>query len=158
MTEMRDFYVNIATDLQKSLPLYVSHLMYLKCLDPANCKKAISIARICKLWHLLSHVITKQKVTLVQDQFKLLQVEQAPDSWLLEGQKVETYWYVLGQILWYPKCCRRNKVHTIVESCKELSVIAKAVYHSQMQVWIEVFQTKRTLLVLKEIISQMKVW
>ena len=77
---MRDSYVNMATDLQKPHPLDGSLLMYLKCQDPANCKKAISVARIRKLGQLLSHVITEQEVTLVQDQFTLLQVEQVPDS------------------------------------------------------------------------------
>ena len=57
----------MATDLQKSLPLDVSLLMYLKCLDTANCKKAISVVSIGKIAQLLSHVITEREVTLVQD-------------------------------------------------------------------------------------------
>ena len=81
---MRDSYVNMATDLQKSLPLDASLLMYMKCLDPENRKKTISVARICKLGQLLPHAITEGEVTLLQDQFKLLQVEQVPDSWLKE--------------------------------------------------------------------------
>ena len=84
MTARRDSSVNMATDLRKSLPLDVLLLMYLKCLDPANCKKAISVARIGKLGQLLSHVITEREVTLVQDQFKLLQVEQVSESWFKE--------------------------------------------------------------------------
>ena len=59
VTAMRDSYVNMAADLQKSLPLDVSPLMYLKCLYPANCKKTISVARIGKLGQLLSLVITE---------------------------------------------------------------------------------------------------
>ena len=57
----------MAADLQKSLPLDVSLLMYLECLDPARHKKAISVARISKLGQLLSQVITEQEVTLAQD-------------------------------------------------------------------------------------------
>ena len=64
---MGDFYVNKATDLGKSLPLHVSLLMFLKCLDVANWKKAISVGRIGNLRQLLSHVISPQEVTLVQD-------------------------------------------------------------------------------------------
>ena len=50
-------------------------LMYLKCLDPVICKKGIPVAKIGKLRKILSHVITEREVTLVQSQFKLLQVE-----------------------------------------------------------------------------------
>ena len=94
MTAVKDSYVNMATDLQKYLPLDVSLLMYLKCLDPANCKKAISVARIGKLGQLLSHVITEQEVTLVQDQFKLLQAEQVPDSWFKEEDVTLKHMYI----------------------------------------------------------------
>ena len=69
---MGDFYINMETNLQKSLPLDVSLLMRLKC--PENHKKVILVARIDKLGQLLSDVITERKVTLVQDEFKLLQV------------------------------------------------------------------------------------
>ena len=74
----------MVTNLQKSLLLDASLLMYLKCLDPANRKKTISVARISKLGLLLPHVITGREVTLVQDQFKLLQVENIADSWFME--------------------------------------------------------------------------
>ena len=96
MAAMRDSYVNMETDLQKSLPLDASLLMHLKCPDPANCKKAISIVRIGKVGQLLSHVITEREVTSVQDQFKLLQVEQVPDSWFKEKEgklkRIDIYW------------------------------------------------------------------
>ena len=66
MTTMRDSYINMATNLQKSLPLYVSLLMYLTCVEPAIRKKEISVVRIGNLAQLLPHVITERKVT-VQD-------------------------------------------------------------------------------------------
>ena len=59
MTAMRDPYVNMSTDLRKSFPLDVSLLIYLKCLDPANCKKTISVARIGNVGQLLSRVKTE---------------------------------------------------------------------------------------------------
>ena len=62
---IRDSYVNMATDLQKCFYLDASLLMYLKCLDPANCRKTISVARIGHLGQLLPHAITEQEVTLV---------------------------------------------------------------------------------------------
>lgn len=45
-----------------------------------NRKKAISVITIDKL----SHVIAEQEVILLQDQLKLLQVEQVPDGWFKE--------------------------------------------------------------------------
>ena len=120
MAAIRDFYVNMATDLQKCFYLDASLLMYLKCLDPANCRKTISVARIGHLGQLLPHVITEQEVTLV--------IETANSN-----------------------CCRLSK--------SQIGGLRKAVCHckTQMLVWIEVFQTTRALLDLKEIISQMKV-
>ena len=82
--EVKDSYINMAIDLQKYLPLDISLLMYQKCLDPANRKMRIPVVRIGKLAQLLSHAITDREVVLVQDQFKLLQVEQVPDSWFKE--------------------------------------------------------------------------
>ena len=67
MTTTRDSYINMGTNLQKSLPLYVSLLMYLTCVEPANRKKEISVVRIGKLAQLLPHVITERKVTLLHD-------------------------------------------------------------------------------------------
>ena len=64
MTAMRDSYINMATDLQKSLSLGVSLLMYLKYLDHTNHKKEISVVRIGKLAQFLPHVITEREVTI----------------------------------------------------------------------------------------------
>ena len=63
MTTMRDSYIDMASDLQKSIPLDVSLLIYLKYLDLVNWKKEISVVRIGKLAQLLPHVITEQEVT-----------------------------------------------------------------------------------------------
>ena len=58
--------------------------------------KSQKVLRIGKLGQLLSHVITEREVTLVQDQFKLLQVEQVPGSWFKEKdgklKLTDMYW------------------------------------------------------------------
>ena len=64
MAVIRDYYINMATDFQKSLPIDVSLLMYLKYLDPTNRKKKISVVRIGKLAQLLPHIITEREVVI----------------------------------------------------------------------------------------------
>ena len=64
MAVIRDYYINMATDFQKSLPIDVSLLMYLKYLDPTNRKKKISVVRIGKLAQLLPHIITEREVAI----------------------------------------------------------------------------------------------
>ena len=122
---IRDSYVNMATDLQKCFSLDASLLMYLKCLDPANCRKTISVARIGHLGQLLPHVITEQEVTLV------IETANSNCCRLSKSQigglrkKMENWNVLTCTGLWYSKCCWRKEVHTIVKSCEELSVIAK---------------------------------
>ena len=53
----------MASDLYKSALLDFSLLIYLKYLDPANCKKEISIVRIGKLAQVLPYVIAEKQVT-----------------------------------------------------------------------------------------------
>ena len=57
MTGLRDSYINMASDRQKSPSLDVSLFIYLKQLVPANCKKKMSVVRIRKLAQLLPHAI-----------------------------------------------------------------------------------------------------
>ena len=64
MAVIRDYYINMATDFQKSLPIDLSLLMYLKYLDPTNRKKKISVVRIGKLAQLLPHIITEREVAI----------------------------------------------------------------------------------------------
>ena len=85
----------MAADLQKSLPLDVSLLMYLECLDPARHKKAISVARISKLAQLLSQVITEQEVTLAQDYSsccKLNKSQMLCVTKKMENRRIDMYW------------------------------------------------------------------
>lgn len=81
MTAMKK---NMAPHLNKSLPLDVFFLMYLKGLDPPNYWKEILVIRIQKLAQLLLDVITEREITSMYDKFKLLKVEQVPNSWFKE--------------------------------------------------------------------------
>ena len=73
---------------------------------------------------MLPHVIAEREVTLVQEQFKLLQVEQVPDSWFKENdgklKGIDMYWakvFDIGNAAGERKYTLLSKV---VKSCLSL--------------------------------------
>ena len=154
MTAMWESFVNKATDLRKSLPLDASLLMHLKCLDPANRKKTKSVARIGKLEQLLPHVwgnwmrsyISTRPIQTAAGWASLVGLRKKMESWnalTCTGPKS----------LIFKMLHEKGSTHF----CWKLW---GAVCHckTEIQVWREVFQNIRTLLDLKEIISQTKAW
>ena len=92
---MKESYVAMSKYLLKALPLNSQVLKDVSCLGPVKREKKWAVNAIGRLASMLPH-IAEREVSLVKDDWKILQTEEIPDDWYMENsgqqKRIDTYW------------------------------------------------------------------
>ena len=80
---MQGFYIAVAQYLQKKLPLNNELIYDLTCLQPLSQKDDRRVCAIGRIARLIPQVISQDKVSLVQDEFRAYSQEDIPDTWYM---------------------------------------------------------------------------
>ena len=86
----------------ESITFKFTSLKRFSCLASVKREKELAVNAIGRLASMLPHIITEREVSLVKDEWKILQTEEIPDDWYMENsgqqKRIDTYWAKVFEI------------------------------------------------------------